>query len=145
MVDKHPILATIILFISLLMFLNCTSHVAQHFTKKQLTKEQYLKQAKFQLLCKEIINLESGGRHDGVWGDDGKSYGECQWQEHSFNYYKRLYGMLKAEWKNRYDQTQLMVRCLRDGYGYEWTTYKTAYVKVYGHNPPPKGIKLIDV
>jgi hypothetical protein len=146
--DRHPFLyvclMNALLIIGILSFINLTSYCTRVYMNQSEYKKQWAEQVKFQILIDEIKCRESGGHHDGVWGDGGKSYGECQWQEHSFNKYKRMYGMLKADWKDRYDQTMLMIRTIKEGHGHEWTTYRAAYIKVYGHNPPPRGVKLME-
>lgn len=71
----------------------------------------------------EIIQCESGGRHDGVWGDGGRSYGIAQFQERTFDWLGEKAGMRDPNWKSREDQITLLRWAVANGYGYLWTCY----------------------
>ena len=79
-------------------------------------------------LIREIIRRESSGSHYGVWGDNGTSYGLCQFKQKTFRYYAdKVYKMPWLVWQNPRDQVELMDRMIRDGYGpREWSTYEDA-------------------
>jgi hypothetical protein len=69
----------------------------------------------------KILSCESGFRHDGVWGDDGKSYGMGQYQEGTFNHLKQLAGKPNLKWKNNKDQIWLLDWAIRNGFAKYWT------------------------
>jgi hypothetical protein len=71
----------------------------------------------------EILLCESGIKHDGVWGDGGKSYGVAQFQKATFNDLKEKAGRPELRWKNRADQLWLLDWALRHGYGRYWSCY----------------------
>jgi hypothetical protein len=121
------------------------SLTGQAYTNNIVKQERMQKLTKFHELLHEMKMRESGCRHEGIWGDGGLAYGECQYHYFTFEVWKTRYKMWNASWSNRADQNALMARMVRDGYGREWTVYEASYKKVYGKDPPPKGIKLLEV
>lgn len=85
-------------------------------------------------IVQRVIDCESSGRHEGVWGDGGKSYGIAQFQKKTFYYLaaKALKSphspFFKAgqsgDWKDREDQIQLLSWAVKNGYGNLWSCYK---------------------
>ncbi|MBI5643322.1 MAG: hypothetical protein HY954_07590 [Deltaproteobacteria bacterium] len=71
-----------------------------------------------------IIWCESRGRHDGVWGDAGKSYGIAQFTESTFFELSQKAGMDGAEWKSKEDQLMLLAWGMENGYGYKWSCWR---------------------
>ena len=74
-------------------------------------------------LIVDIIECESSGRHN-VYGDKGKSYGLVQFQEATFNEFKRKAHMRKLQWRNPVHQLRLMIWMIDHGYGGRWTCYR---------------------
>lgn len=74
----------------------------------------------------DIIECESRGRHDGVWGDGGKSYGIAQFKKDTFGLLAQKSGMKGLRWKNRTDQVRLLRWAVENGHGAHWTCYKEA-------------------
>jgi hypothetical protein len=72
----------------------------------------------------KILTCESGYRHDGVWGDNGKSYGIAQFQKRTFNNFKKLAGRPELSWYSQKDQLWLLDWALRHNFGKYWTCYK---------------------
>lgn len=72
----------------------------------------------------KIIECESGGRHDGVWGDGGRSYGIAQFQRRTFSYLAEKSGIEGLDWKDRDDQILLLRWSIDNGYGDLWTCYR---------------------
>lgn len=70
-----------------------------------------------------IIECESGIKHEGVWGDGGRSYGIAQFQYRTFDWMRGQAGRPELRWKNRRDQLWLLDWALRRGYGKYWTCY----------------------
>lgn len=73
-----------------------------------------------------IINCESGGRHDGLWGDGGRSYGVAQFNEQTFYRFASKSGAPNLDWKNRKDQIVLLHWAVTNGYGPSWSCYSKA-------------------
>jgi len=71
-----------------------------------------------------ILTCESGIRHEGIWGDGGKSYGIAQFQEPTFRHLKQLAGKPDLVWWKKNDQIWLLDWSLRNGYGRYWTCYQ---------------------
>lgn len=71
-----------------------------------------------------IIKCESGWRHDGLWGDGGRSYGIAQFQFPTFARLARAAGFEGAEWHDRNHQISLLKWALANGHGREWTCYR---------------------
>lgn len=76
-----------------------------------------------QALIYDILQCESSGRHENVWGDNRKSYGLAQFQEATFNELSRKAG-IKGHWKNKNDQMRLLGWSIDHGYGYKWSYYR---------------------
>lgn len=71
-----------------------------------------------------ILTCESGIRHEGIWGDGGRSYGIAQFQYPTFDDLRSQAGRPDLRWKNMNDQLWLLDWALRNGYGRYWTCYK---------------------
>lgn len=71
-----------------------------------------------------ILTCESGIKHEGTWGDGGKSYGIAQFQYATFDYLRNKAGRPGLRWKNRDDQIELLDWALRNGYGKYWTCFQ---------------------
>ncbi|MBI5886762.1 MAG: hypothetical protein HZB85_09325 [Deltaproteobacteria bacterium] len=74
----------------------------------------------------DIIDCESGGRHDELWGDGGKSYGVAQFNEETFHRFAAKAGMPHLEWKDRDDQITLLRWAVANGFGRSWSCYGKA-------------------
>mgnify|MGYP001558805881 CR=1 FL=1 len=74
----------------------------------------------------DIIVCESGGRHDGLWGDVGRSYGVAQFNEETFYRFVKKSGAGKLDWKDRNDQIFLLRWAVSNGYGPSWSCYDKA-------------------
>ena len=70
-----------------------------------------------------ILLCESGIKHEGQWGDGGKSFGIAQFQKATFNDLKKAAGRPELQWKVRADQLWLLDWALRHGYGRYWTCF----------------------
>lgn len=70
-----------------------------------------------------ILTCESGIRHEGIWGDGGRSYGIAQFQYATFKDLRTQAGRPALAWKNMRDQLWLLDWALRHGYGRYWTCY----------------------
>jgi len=77
------------------------------------------------LLLERIIKLESAGRHD-IWGDEGKSYGLCQFSEQTFIWMVEKSGIKGLKWEDDYSQLVLLRWAIENGYGKHWSTYSKA-------------------
>lgn len=73
-----------------------------------------------------IINCESGGRHNGLWGDGGRSYGVAQFNEQTFYRFAAKSGAPDLDWKSREDQIALLRWAVANGYGPSWSCYGKA-------------------
>lgn len=93
--------------------------------KEQLTAARFDLEVEQEKLA--ILLCESNIRHEGVWGDGGRSYGIAQFQQATFNDLKKEAGRPQLRWMDREDQLWLLDWALRNGYGEYWTCYgKTA-------------------
>lgn len=72
----------------------------------------------------KVIECESSGRHEGVWGDGGRSYGIAQFQRRTFGYLAEKSGIEGLDWKDRDDQIWLLRWSIDNGYGDLWTCYR---------------------
>lgn len=75
----------------------------------------------------QIVMCESGGHHDGIWGDLDKphpAYGIAQFQRRTFEYFKKLAGRPGLKWKNKDDQLWLLKWALVNGHAGHWTCDK---------------------
>ncbi|TAN62561.1 hypothetical protein EPN18_04505 [bacterium] len=73
-----------------------------------------------------IIECESGGNHEGTWGDNGRSYGWLQFKRTTFDEFAGRMGFSKADWKNKYDQVAVALWGIDNGYGPAWSCYEKA-------------------
>lgn len=115
----------------LFVFLFTTTQIflwhQQRIARISIVEAELRKETSHYRLLKEIIKRESSGRYD-VYGDNGASYGLCQFKERTFRYYAdKVYNMPWLDWKDPLHQITLMDLIVRDGRGpSEWTTYKAA-------------------
>jgi hypothetical protein len=72
----------------------------------------------------EILSCESGFRHDGIFGDNGKSYGIAQFKQKTFVYLRGLSGNMKLKYMNKEDQKWLLDWAIRNGQVHNWTCAK---------------------
>ncbi|MBI3812950.1 MAG: hypothetical protein HY279_00580 [Nitrospinae bacterium] len=89
---------------------------------------------KHRKIVQRVIDCESSGRHEGVWGDGGKSYGIAQFQKRTFYYLAAkalksphppfFMAGQRGDWKDREDQIQLLTWAVKNGYGNLWSCYK---------------------
>lgn len=70
-----------------------------------------------------VIACESSGRHEGIWGDNGRSYGIAQIQKPTWNYLSGMAG-IKGNWKDKQDQIRLLEWAIQNGHGKHWTCYR---------------------
>lgn len=74
----------------------------------------------------DVINCESGGKHD-VWGDlDYKypAFGKLQFQRRTFNWLSDKSNNTDLHWKNSNDQIFLFNWAMENNYGHLWTCYR---------------------
>ncbi len=87
-----------------------------------------LRKARFEIAIEReklsILACESGIRHEGIWGDGGKSYGVAQFQYATFKDLRTQAGRPDLHWTNMQDQLWLLDWALRNGYGRYWTCYR---------------------
>ena len=83
-------------------------------------EKEIIKELEWKKLELAIIECESGGRHKGVWGDGGRSYGILQYQEATFNKDAKLAGIQDADWHNKDHQLQAGRAALRRGEERQW-------------------------
>ena len=67
-----------------------------------------------------IIECESGGKHEGVWGDSGKSFGIVQYQRMTFYKDAKLAGIRKPSWFDKEHQLIAFRAALRRGEEEQW-------------------------
>lgn len=72
----------------------------------------------------KIIACESGGRHEGVWGDNGKAYGIAQFWEATFYRFAKDAELENPDWYDREQQLYLLDWALENGLGHHWTCYR---------------------
>ena len=97
-----------------------------------------------QKLIRAIAMCESSGRHDGTWGDGGRSYGLFQFQKKTFYWLAKkisneqrvmsnednplnpplLRGTNKWNWKDVGHQYIVASWAVKNGYGNLWSCYK---------------------
>jgi hypothetical protein len=68
-----------------------------------------------------ILSCESKFRHDGIWGDNGRSYGIAQFQKPTFDELKTRAGKTTLQWTKQEDQLWLLDWALRNGYAKKWS------------------------
>ena len=76
-------------------------------------------------IMEKVIHCESGGRHEGVWGDNGKAYGIAQFWERTFYWFAEMAELENPDWYNREQQLYLLGWGLENGYANHWTCYRT--------------------
>ena len=91
--------------------------------EQTIGKTEEVAQARREYVIQKIVMCESSGKHEGTWGDGGKSYGIVQFQKRTFDWLSKEAGM-EGEWKNEQDQLNLMSWALDNGYGDHWTCYR---------------------
>jgi hypothetical protein len=72
----------------------------------------------------DILACESGFRHDGIWGDGGRSYGIAQFKQRTFRWLSGLAGRNNLRWANKHDQIWLLDWAVENGYAKHWTCYR---------------------
>ena len=78
----------------------------------------------FVRVLEEIVQRESSGKHDGIWGDEGKSYGIAQFQERTFYWLAKKAGLQDPDWKNESQQIALLAWAVKNGHGNLWTAVR---------------------
>ena len=78
----------------------------------------------------QILNCESGNRHYGVWGDNGKAYGIAQFHERTFNQFKTEAGYPQLRWESLADQLWLFDWALKNKHSGSWTCASSLRNKV---------------
>jgi hypothetical protein len=73
-------------------------------------------------LVKRVIECESKWNVNAV-GDNGLSNGIAQFQKASFNRLSKLMGET-LDYNSPHDQIKLLVWCIKNGHGREWTAYR---------------------
>jgi hypothetical protein len=68
-----------------------------------------------------ILSCESDFRHDGVFGDNGKSYGIAQFKKKTFDYLKHKSGRDDLKWTSKKDQLWLLEWSIRENYARYWS------------------------
>lgn len=86
----------------------------------------------FVRVLEEIIQRESSGKHDGIWGDEGKSYGIAQFQEKTFYWLAKKAGLQDPNWKNEAQQIALLAWAVKNGYGNLWTAVRQMEKEIDG-------------
>ena len=70
-----------------------------------------------------VIMCESSGRHEGIWGDRGRSYGITQLQKPTWDYLSVKAG-IQGSWKDKQDQVRLLEWAIQNGHGDNWTCWR---------------------
>lgn len=65
---------------------------------------------------------ESGLRHEGVYGDNGKAYGIMQFHRGTFDWFAKMYGK-QMDYYSREDQIELAAWAFANGYASHWTCF----------------------
>ena len=73
-------------------------------------------------LVSDIIECESGGKHEGVWGK-ANEYGIAQFMEKTFYWLAEKSELQNPDWKNKDQQIWLLNWSLQNGYQNKWTCY----------------------
>ena len=82
---------------------------------------------KINIISKKVIQCESEGKHDGVWGDKNypyPAYGIAQMQKRTFYWLMDISGKKNMKWKNKDDQIKLLKWALENGQGELWSCYR---------------------
>lgn len=85
-------------------------------------------------IVQALTLCESGNRHEGVWGDGGKSYGRWQFQEASFQYLADRAGLPGLDWQDAQAQTVVGAWALTNGYTRWWSCWS----KIAKPSPSPQ-------
>ena len=85
----------------------------------------YDEMIKTNLMLNYVIDCESSGRHEGIWGQAGE-YGILQYQEKSFYWLADKYNFT-GEWKNKDDQIELFLLLTDEERYTHWTCVKRYY------------------
>jgi hypothetical protein len=90
---------------------------------KALSKQAEILKVNLQVEQEKMIILtcESKFRHDGMWGDNGKSFGIAQFQKVTFDELKKRAGRPNLNWYDMNDQLFLLDWSIRNGYAEKWT------------------------
>lgn len=67
---------------------------------------------------------ESGMRHDGIYGDNGRAYGLMQFHRRTFDWFKKMAGRESMRIENMYDQIVLAAWAIKNGFGEHWTCFR---------------------
>lgn len=86
-------------------------------------EERHAQEQKNRLMT-SLIECESGGKHAGVWGDHGASYGILQFKEATFYELAEKANMNGADWMNQDHQIALGEWAIDNGYGNKWSCYR---------------------
>jgi len=78
----------------------------------------------FVRFLEEIVQRESSGKHDGIWGDEGKSYGIAQFQERTFYWLAEKADLQDPDWKDESQQITLLAWAVKNGHGSLWTAVR---------------------
>jgi hypothetical protein len=71
-----------------------------------------------------VQRMESDYRHDGIWGDEGESYGRWQFQLDTFNDFKKASGMNHWNWTCWQHQDEAARWAFDNGFARRWTAYR---------------------
>ena len=74
------------------------------------------------LMLNWVINCESSGRHEGIWGRAGE-YGLLQYKQGSFLFLAEKYNFT-GDWKNQDDQISLFLLTSEEDKIQHWTCYR---------------------
>ena len=70
-----------------------------------------------------IVQCESGGKHDNIWGKHGE-YGWFQFKEKSFYFLANKMKLKGMQWKNKHHQYIIAKWGIENGYSNWWTCAK---------------------
>jgi len=74
------------------------------------------------LMLNWVINCESSGRHEGVWGNQGE-YGILQFKEKTFYWLSEKYDFI-GDWKNQDDQIELFLLTSEEDKYQHWSCFR---------------------
>lgn len=80
-----------------------------------------------------VAECESGLKHEGCWGDNGRAYGILQFHEPTFKWLCQISG-IKGDWMDREDQLRVGMWAFSHGYDYLWTCSKTVERRANSHD-----------
>ena len=92
---------------------------------KEYFAGQIQAEAKFVLETSQLIQCESGNRHE-IWGDNGNAFGPFQFWRDTFYEFVKEAGMedMKMDWKNTEHQFRIYKWAYFNGKLKHWTCYK---------------------